>query len=112
MKLLIRFTVNVLALLVVSYLIPGFEFESFTATLITAVVIGIANVSVKPLLQIITLPISVMTLGITAFLVNVAILYLISYIVPGFVIASFVTAITASIVLSLVSWFFHKLASE
>jgi len=110
--LLIKFIVNVLALLVVSYLIPGFEFESMSATLVTAVVIGIVNISIKPLVQIITLPISVITLGITAFLINVAILYLISYFVPGFTIVSFVTAITASIVLSLVSWFLGKLATS
>jgi putative membrane protein len=112
MKLLIRLTLNVFALLVVAYLVPGFEFTTLWATIVAAVVIGIVNTFIKPVLQIIALPISIITFGITAFLINVVLLWSVSLIVPGFEIESFLTAVIASIVLALVSMFLHKLSKE
>ena len=112
MKLLIRLAINVFALLVVAYLVPGFVLADLTAAIVAAVVIGVVNTFIRPILQLIALPISVLTFGITAFLINVGLLWLTSRVVPGFEIASFVTAIIASVVLSLVSWFLHRLASD
>lgn len=112
MKLLIRLVINIVALLVVAYLIPGFKFESLTATVVTSIVIGVVNTFIKPVIQIIALPISILTLGIFAFIINVGLLYGISYIVPGFYIDGFLTAIIASVVLSLVSWFLGSLIKD
>jgi putative membrane protein len=112
MKLIVRLGINVIALLVVEYLVPGFVLASFTAAIVAAIVIGVVNTFIRPILQLIALPISVLTFGISAFFINVALLWLTAMFVPGFEIASFVTAIIASLVLSLVSWFLHKLASE
>jgi len=112
MKLLIRLAINVFALLIVAYLIPGFVLADITAAIVAAVVIGVVNTFIRPLLQLIALPISILTFGLAAFFINVALLYLTSKVVPGFEIANFVTAIIASVVLSLVSWFLNKLARE
>jgi len=112
MKLLIKLGINVFALFVVAYLIPGFVLESLWSATVAAVVIGVTNTFIKPVLQIIALPISILTLGLTAFLINVGLLYTVSFLVPGFEISSFLTAIIASLTLSLVSWFLHRLASE
>ncbi len=112
MGLLIRLTINVFALLVVEYIVPGFRLESLWTAVVAAVVIGVVNTFIKPILQLIALPISLVTLGIGAFLINVALLYLTSKVVPGFTIDSFTTALLASVVLSLVTWFLHKLARE
>ena len=112
MKLLIRLAVNVFALLVVEYLVPGFELADFRAAIVAAVVIGVVNTFIRPIIQLIALPISILTFGIAAFLINVVLLWLAAMVVPGFEIASFLTAVIASIVLSLVSWFLHKLARE
>ena len=112
MKLIARLAINVFALLVVEYLVPGFELSGYQATIVAAVVIGVVNTFIRPFLQLIALPISVLTLGISAFLINVVLLWLVAYFVPGFEIASFVTAIVASILLSLVSWFLNKLARD
>lgn len=112
MKLVLTIALNVLALLIVSYLIPGFAFDSFWATVVTAVLLGVANMFIKPILQIVFLPVTIITLGVGAFLINVVILWLVSFIVPGFDIASFLTAALASILLSLVSMFLGKLAKE
>lgn len=112
MKLLIRLVINVFALLIVEYLVPGFELIGYQAAIVAAVVIGIVNTFIKPILQIIALPISILTFGIAAFLINVTLLWLVARIVPGFTITSFLTAVIASIVLALVSWFLNKLASD
>ncbi len=112
MKSLIKLILNILALLIVSYLIPGFELESFMATLVAAVVIGVVNTFVKPVLQIIFIPLSIVTFGVAAFLINVVLLWGVSFVVPGFEIENFLTAVIASIALSLVGMFLHKLAQE
>lgn len=112
MKLLITLALNVFALLVVAYLIPGFKFTDLWSTVVTAVIIGVVNTFIKPVLQIIFLPLSIITFGITAFLINVVLLWGVSYIVPGFEIVNFLTAVIASLVLTLVSWFLQRLAKE
>ena len=109
MSLIIRLAVNAFALWVVAYLVPGVVFESTQALIVTAIVFGIVNTFIRPVLQIIALPISLVTFGVAAFLINVLLLWLVSVIVPGFEIANFLTAVIASIVLAFVSWFLHSL---
>jgi len=112
MKLIMRLAVNVFALLIVEYLVPGFILKNLWTAVVAAVAIGVVNTFIKPILQLIALPISILTLGIGAFLINVLLLWGTSRLVPGFYIANFTTAFIASIVLSLVTWFLHKLARE
>jgi putative membrane protein len=112
MKLIMHLAINVFALLVVEYLVPGFKLDSLQSAIVAAIVIGIVNTLIKPVLQLVALPISMLTFGIAAFLINVGLLYLTSKFIPGFTIAGFSTAIVASVVLSLVSWFLHKLARD
>ncbi len=112
MVLLVRLAINVFALFVVEYLVPGFYLASIWTAIVAAIAIGIVNTLIKPILQLIALPISILTFGITAFLINVLLLWGTSRLVPGFAISGFSTAIMASIVLSLVSWFLQKLAHE
>jgi len=112
MKILIKLALNTFTLLIVSYLVPGFYFVDLWTTIVTAVVIGVVNTFIKPVLQIVALPISILTFGIAAFLINVFLLWGVSFIVPGFEIESFMTAVIASIVLSLVTIFLHKLSEH
>ena len=112
MGIVVRLAINVFALLVVEYLVPGFKLANLWAAIVAAVAIGVVNTFIKPMLQLIALPISILTFGVAAFLINVLLLWGTSKFVPGFEIASFTTAIIASIVLALVSWFLHKLARE
>jgi putative membrane protein len=112
MKILTKLAINVFALYVVEYLVPGFKLDSIWSATVAAVVIGVVNTFIRPLLQIITLPISIISFGIFAFLINVALLYGASFLVPGFEIKNFLTATIASIVLSLVSWFLSHLAKD
>jgi putative membrane protein len=112
MKLIGHLLVNSLALWIVAYLIPGFEFIGWQAILVTAVIMGVVNTFIKPIFHIIALPITVLTFGIAAFFINVILLWLTALIVPGFEITSFLTAVIGSIALSLVSWFLHHLTKE
>ena len=112
MKLLITLTLNVFTLLIVAYLVPGFTFDSLWATIVTAVVMGVVNTFIRPVLQIIFIPLTIITFGIAAFLINVVLLWGVSFIVPGFEIVNFLTAVIASLVLTLVSWFLHRLAKD
>lgn len=112
MKLIIRLAVNVFALMVVEYLVPGFTLKDIWTAVVVAIVFGLINTFIKPILQIIALPITILTLGVGAFLINVLLLWGTSRLVPGFYIDGFWTAVIASIVLSLVTWFLHKLAND
>ena len=112
MKLLIKLALNTFTLLIVAYLVPGFYLANLWAGIVAAVVIGIVNTFIKPVLQIVAFPISIITFGIAAFLINVFLLWGVSFIVPGFDIENFFTAVIASIVLSLVSMFLHKLSEN
>lgn len=111
-KFLFKIIINIIALLTVSRIIPGFYFSDIWATIVTSIVFGVANTYVKPILQVLFLPLSVITLGIGAFLINVFLLWGVSFIVPGFEIANFLTAAIASIVLALISIFLHKLIND
>ena len=110
-NLIVRLALNVAALLVVEYLLPGFELAGYQAAIVAAIVIGVVNTFIRPIIQLIALPISILTFGITALLINVLLLYATAAYVPGFAIASFTTAFIASIMLALVSWFLNKLAA-
>lgn len=112
MKIIVRLAINVFALLVVEYLVPGFHLNNFWTAIVAAVVVGIVNTFIKPVLQLIALPISILTFGISAFLINVFLLWGVSKIVPGFIIANFGVAVIASIALSFTSWFLHKLSRD
>ena len=75
MNLLVRLAVNVFALLIVEYLVPGFRLANLWTAIVAAVAIGVVNTFIKPILQLIALPISLLTFGIAAFLINVFLLW-------------------------------------
>ncbi|HJY98911.1 MAG TPA: phage holin family protein [Patescibacteria group bacterium] len=112
MMLIVRLAINVFALFVVDYLVAGFELANIQAGIVAAVAIGVVNTFIRPILHIIALPISILTFGIFALIINVLLLWGTSKLVPGFVIDSFMTAFVGSILLSLVSWFMQRLASD
>lgn len=105
MFLLVFLFVNTVSLLVTAYLVPGFTLVGITAALVAAIVMGVINTFIKPIVKLLTLPISIITLGLFSFVLNVAFLYLTAYLVTGFDIAGIVPAIIGSIVLSVISTF-------
>ncbi len=109
MKILSCLLVNVLALLIVSHIVPGFIIRDFRTAVIAAIIIGLVNTFIKPIFTLITLPLTILTFGFFSFILNVLMLMLAASLTPGFHIAGFFTAIIASICLSLTSSFLYSL---
>ena len=104
MKLLIGWLLNALALLAVAYLVPGIHVSSFTYALIAAAVIGLANMLIKPVLLILTLPVTIITLGLFIFVINGLLFWLAGYFLQGFDVKSFMAGIIGAIAYSIISW--------
>ena len=96
----------------VDYIVPGFELRNFQAAFVAAIAIGVINTFIRPFVQILALPFTIVTLGIAAFIVNAVLLLFAAAIVPGFEINSFLTAIISSIMLTLIIAFFEKISQK
>ena len=104
MKLLIGWLLSALALLAVAYLVPGIHVSSFMSALIAAAVIGLANILIKPILLILTLPVTIITLGLFIFVINVLLFWLAGYLLQGFDVKTVTAGIIGAIVYSIISW--------
>ncbi len=102
--LAIRWVLNALALWIVSELVSGIHCDSVTATLVAALVLGIFNAILRPLLLILTLPLNLLTLGLFTFVINAMMLELTSGVVSGFRVDGFGSALVGALLLSLVSF--------
>ena len=109
MPLLIGWLINSIALFITAKLVPGIDVPNLTTLFLAALVIGVINTLIKPFLQIISLPITILTLGLFALVLNAALLALAAWLVPGFAIHSFLSAILGALVLSIVSTILHTL---
>ncbi len=109
MAILLRLIVLALAIFIASNIIQGVEVDTFTTLIIVSVVFAVVNAFIKPILVILTLPLTILTLGIFILILNGALVLLVSSVVPGFHVASLFTAILFSIVVSLISSLLNKL---
>ena len=109
LRLLVVWLVNTAALIGVAYLMPSIRIDSFTAALIAAAVLGLANAIVRPILVLLTLPVTILTLGLFIFVINGLIFLGVAHFVTGFSVAGLWPAILASIVFSLISWLLSAL---
>jgi putative membrane protein len=101
--LLARWIVNAAALLLVAYLYPGVTVEGFGAALIAALVLGLVNAVLRPLLIILTLPVTLLTLGLFIFVINALLFWFVAEIVHGFRVTGFGAALVGSILYSLIT---------
>ena len=101
MNLLIRILVTSGLVLLIAHFMPGVHVAGFTTALIVAVVLGLLNIFIKPILVILTLPVTILTLGLFLLVINALIILLCTNIVGGFSVDSFWTAFIFSIILSL-----------
>jgi putative membrane protein len=106
MRLAMNLLFSTLAVIVAAYLIPGVEVASFAVAFIVAIVLGVLNTFLKPLLILFTLPLTILTLGLFALIINFLLILLAEYLIPGFEIDGYLAAFVFSIVLSLVNSFF------
>ncbi len=101
---LLRAAITALGLWVASEIFDGLHFASSTKLLVAAVLLGVVNAFVRPLAFILTLPLTVLSLGLFLLVLNAAMVGLVAWMVPGFEIAGFWTAVGAALIVSLVSW--------
>lgn len=107
MRLLLKWLLQAVALLVTAWLVPGFHVRNFIAALIAVLIIGLLNVTLGLLLKIITLPLGILTLGLFFLVINAFILKLAGNVVPGFYVATWTAALIGALVLALL----HMLTS-
>lgn len=103
MKLVLRIIINALALLAITQFVQGFHVDNFYHALIAAFVIGLLNAVVRPILILLTLPITIVTLGLFIFVINALLMLFASSFLQGFAIDGFWTAMFAAIILFAVS---------
>lgn len=112
MKILIHWFLSAVAVWLVSEIVPGFQVASLGSALIAAVVIGLVNATLGIVLKVITLPLTVMTLGLVWLIINGLMLLVAAQLVPGFAISGFIAAFFGAIVLSLVNMILRTLFAD
>lgn len=104
MHILLAIIINTLAVLITGYILPGIHISSFWTALLTAIVLGIVNAIIRPIIFILTLPINILTLGLFSFVIMGLMVYLVSAIVPGFKVDNFGWAILFALIVALINW--------
>ncbi|HJV64824.1 MAG TPA: phage holin family protein [Geomonas sp.] len=104
MSFIVHWLIRALAIVITAYLLPGVRLSGFFAALVTALVLGLVNTFIKPLLLILTLPLNILTLGLLTFVINALLILLTSAVVPGFQVAGFWWALLFSLVLAIINY--------
>ena len=104
MGLIIRILISAVAVFIASRIIPGIVVSDFGTALIVAIVLGLLNAFLKPILVFLTIPITILTLGLFYLVINVLMVYLAAYLVGGFAVSGFIAALLFSFVVSIVTW--------
>lgn len=106
MKIFLHWLISAAAIGIAAYIVPGVTIEPISA-LIAAVVLGALNLFIRPIVVVLTLPINILTLGLFSLVINASLVLLATYLVPGFAVAGFWTAVLFALALSIVNWVFH-----
>ena len=112
MKFIIRLFLSSLAVVITAYLLPGVNVDSYMSALIIAALLGLLNVTVKPLLVILTIPFTILTLGLFLLAINAIMILLADAIIDGFNVNGFWWALAFSLILSILTSLFHDLAGK
>jgi putative membrane protein len=104
MSLLLRWIINAAALLLIASMVPGIRISSFYSALIVALVLGVMNALVRPILIFLTLPITILTLGLFTLVINALLFWFVSSLVKGFEVTGFSPAFWGALILWAVSW--------
>ncbi len=103
------FIISTIAIALAAYLIPGVMIQNLLSLILVAIVWGLINVFIRPLIILLTLPINILTLGLFTLVINALLVLLVSAIVPGFRIRDFGSALLFAIVVWLINWFLSAL---
>lgn len=110
--ILIRWLISALSIMVTAYLVDGIHVSGFFSALLAAAILGILNAFFRPILFILTLPITILSLGLFTFVINALLLLMVSGVLSGFAVNGFWAALFGSLLISLVSWALTSLINE
>jgi putative membrane protein len=108
-NLFLKLLINCLALIITAFLVPGLHLDRLSTAIWAALVLGLVNTFIRPILSFFTLPLQLLTLGLFTLVINALMLLLTSKLVPGFFIQSFSSAIIGALVLSIISIILNKI---
>ncbi|WP_373532268.1 phage holin family protein [Vampirovibrio sp.] len=103
LSILLHWILTAAILMLVSAMMPGIHIEGFTTALVAALVMGLVNFFIKPVLALLTLPLNLLTLGLFSFIINALMFALVAWLVPGFDVNNFLSALVGSLLLALMS---------
>jgi putative membrane protein len=112
MNFIIRFLLNGLAVFLTAYLLDGVDVDGYATALLVALLLSIANAVVKPILIILTIPITILTLGLFLLVINALMILLVDYFVTDFTVTGFWWALSASLILSLFNSIFDDITKK
>ena len=112
MKLFLVWLLNAVALLLVPYVVPGVHIDTLYSALIAVVILGLVNTVIRPIFILLTLPVTLLTLGLFLFVINALLFWFAGDILSGFRVDGFFAALFGSIVYSLASWLFSYLMQD
>ena len=112
MKLIIKLLLNALAVIILAYLLPGVGVDSMVTAIIVAIVLSVLNFLVKPILIVLTLPITLVTLGLFLLVINAIIILIAAHFIPGFEVTNIWWAIIFSLLLSFLQSVLHSILKE
>jgi putative membrane protein len=109
MRFLARLVLNGLAIIIAAWLLPGIHISSSLSALLAGVILGFVNAIVRPVLFFLTLPLTLLTLGLFIFVLNALCFGLTAWLVPGFSVDGFFSAVFGALLVSVVSWILNGL---
>jgi putative membrane protein len=111
-KLLVRWLINAISLLIVAYFVPGFKLHGFGAALIAALIIGLVNSTLGLVLKVVTLPLTILTFGLFLIVINAIMLKMAASVTPGFAVDTWRAAFIGALLLSVITTFLHWLIKD
>jgi putative membrane protein len=112
MRLILVWLINTAALIAVAYLMPWISVESFGTALIAALVLGLVNAVIRPILVLLTLPVTILTLGLFIFVINGLLFWGVAELLEGFEVSGFWAGFFGAIVFSLIAWLLSSLVQK
>jgi putative membrane protein len=109
MRMLLRFIGTIMAVIITIKVVPGVSVTGgWTSIFLIALVWSVISIAIKPVLTILTLPITLLTFGLFSFVLNALLFWAMTLIVPGFIVSNFLSALLGALVLSIVGWLIHR----
>jgi putative membrane protein len=112
MRIILRWCINALALLAVAYLYSGVKVDGIMAALIAALALGLANAIIRPVLILLTLPVTILTMGLFIFIINAFLFWFVAEVVKGFTVTGFMAALIGSLMYSVITLVVNAVITE